>query len=66
MEYILPASGLSSREPETGLGITLLEAYSALAKQNAATAAVEIPFPGQPHELDPNGAFWQLRIQKLG
>lgn len=66
MEFILPAFGARLDAPDTGTGITLLEAYSALAKQNAATAAVEIPFPGQPHEADPSGAFWQLRIQKAG
>jgi len=66
MDFILPPVGARPKSPERETGITLLEAYSALAKQNAATAAVTIPFPGQPHEADPSGAFWQLRIQQVG
>lgn len=66
MEFILPPVGARPASQEKESGITLLEAYSALAKRNAATAPVTIPFPGQPHEADPSGAFWQLRIQQVG
>jgi hypothetical protein len=51
---------------ESASGITLLEAYSALAKRNGATAAIEIPFPGHPSGVDPEGDFWGVRIQKVG
>ena len=50
---------------ETG-GITLLEAYSALARRNAPGATVSIPFPGRPLGLDPEEHFWQVRIKRLG
>jgi len=66
MKFFLPASGIQSENADSGKGVTLLEAYSALAKQRAATAAVEIPFPGQPCEADPNGAFWKIRVQQMG
>ena len=47
-------------------GITLLEAYSALAKKIGAQAALEIPFPGHPSGSDAEGRFWGVRIQKAG
>lgn len=65
MEFILPASGFQSGKAEKGAGVTLLEAYSALAKRNESTAAVEIPFPGQPSEVDPGVNIWRLRVLEI-
>ncbi|MBX3178181.1 MAG: hypothetical protein KF886_12525 [Candidatus Hydrogenedentes bacterium] len=47
-------------------GITLLEAYSVLAKKSGANATLEIPFPGHPSGSDAEGRFWGVRIQKAG
>ena len=49
------------------IGITLLEAYSALAGREARRPpAVEIPFPGQPSGVDPEGRFWTIKIRNVG
>ena len=48
-------------------GITLLEAYSALAGRDTRRAsAVEIPFPGQPNGVDPEGRFWTIKLRNVG
>ena len=48
-------------------GITLLEAYSALAGRDARqTPALAIPFPGQPSGLDREERFWTLKIRNVG
>lgn len=47
-------------------GITLLEAYSALATCNSKRMpAVEIPFPGQPRRADPEGHFWKITLRNV-
>lgn len=58
--------GAETVAPGAASGITLLEAYSALAKRNGGTAAVEIPFPGCPNGVDSEGEFWQIRVQSIG
>ena len=48
-------------------GITLLEAYSALAGRDARRMpTVEVPFPGQPSGVDPEDRFWTLKIRNVG
>jgi hypothetical protein len=48
-------------------GITLLEAYSALAGRDAQRLpAVAIPFPGQPSGVDPEGRFWTVVLRNVG
>jgi len=48
-------------------GITLLEAYSALARQKGGRAtALEIPSPGQPTVADPEGRFWTFTFRNVG
>lgn len=53
--------------PRIESGITLLEAYSALAGREARQSpAVAIPFPGQPSGVDPEGRFWTIKIRNVG
>lgn len=48
-------------------GITLLEAYSALARRSGARPeALEIPSPGQPTGADPEGRFWTFTLRNVG
>ncbi|MBL7649446.1 MAG: hypothetical protein JNK74_24990 [Candidatus Hydrogenedentes bacterium] len=48
-------------------GITLLEAYSALAsRESKRIPAVEIPFPGQPSGVDREGHFWMMKLRNVG
>lgn len=48
-------------------GITLLEAYSALARQKGGRAiALEIPSPGQPTSADPEDRFWTFTFRNVG
>ncbi len=48
-------------------GITLLEAYSALASRDSKRIpAVAIPFPGQPSGVDPEGRFWMVKLRNVG
>ena len=48
-------------------GITLLEAYSALASRDSKhIRAVEIPFPGQPSGVDREGYFWMMKLRNVG
>lgn len=58
---------ITAAPPRTESGITLLEAYSALASRDARRApAVAIPFPGQPNGVDPEGRFWTVKIRNVG
>lgn len=63
-EKPLPAAPAGAQGEEGG--ITLLEAYSVLAKESGANAMLEIPFPGHPNGSDSEGRFWGVRIQKAG
>lgn len=48
-------------------GITLLEAYSALANRDPRRApAIEIPFPGQPSGADPESRLWTIKFRNVG
>lgn len=48
-------------------GITLLEAYSALARQKGAYGTpVEVPNPGQPTGADGEGRFWTFTFRNVG
>lgn len=59
-----PAAPAGAKDGEGG--ITLLEAYSVLAKKSGGNATLEIPFPGHPNGSDSEGRFWGVRIQKAG
>ena len=57
----------SPRAARSEGGITLLEAYSALAGRGSRQApAIEIPFPGQPSGADPEGRFWTFTFRNVG
>ncbi len=48
-------------------GITLLEAYSALAsRESNRIPAVAIPFPGQPSGADPESRLWTMKLRNVG
>lgn len=53
--------------PRSEIGITLLEAYSALANREPnRTPAIAIPFPGQPSGTDPENRLWTMRLRNVG
>lgn len=57
---------ITAAPPRIESGITLLEAYSALAGREARpTPAVEIPFSGRPG-VDPEGRFWTTKLRNVG
>ena len=72
MERKNEMSGISIEKSGTVIerndgGITLLEAYSALAGRDARrNPVVEIPFPGQPSVADPEGRFWTIKFKNVG
>ena len=58
-------AGVSANAQGTESGLTLLEAYSALASRNRSEA-IDIPFPGQPASGDLHGRFWTIRVGNGG
>ena len=47
-------------------GLTLLEAYSALASRTGdKSGGTDAPFAGRPQKSDPEGGLWSVRLQHV-